>query len=235
MDGGHVGYQRHVELLRGGHRRPAFRSGMPHDRVGEMIYPQVEVALVGIAPLGRRGVNQRQAEHVVGRFVPAVFAVVEHRNAVRAVGVGQIGPFQSRHLVGRCRVVTALDIADTEVVGGLFIAHRHGEFGFEQRIAAVPVDSRMNIQPVVRRAVGQRKVLRELRIAPRALDLERSPHGALFTHRNRHLSVDRTRRLVHHLLEHLPGRPLVRGISLEYRQPERLALLDQLAAAALVD
>lgn len=180
MLGSHVSHERQVELFRCGHNAAAVGSLMSYDRIGEVIDAQIEIALVRVTFFGRGSVDQRQTDRIVGGLVPAVFAVVEHRDAVRTVGVGQVGPLQGGHFVCRGRVVAALDKTDAEVVSGFRIAHRHRELGFEQRIAAVPVHRRTDVDAVVLRTVGQRNVLRELRIAVRALHLERSAHGPLF-------------------------------------------------------
>ena len=55
-----------------------------------MIDAQIEIALVRVTFFGRGSVDQRQTDRIVGGLVPAVFAVVEHRDAVRTVGVGQV-------------------------------------------------------------------------------------------------------------------------------------------------
>ena len=234
MFGSHVSHERQVELLRCGHNAAAVGSLMSYDRIGEVIDTQIEIALVRIAFFGRRSVDQRQTDRIVGGFVPAVFAVVEHRDAVRTVGVGQVGPLQGGHFVCRGRVVAALDKADAEVVSGFRVAHGHRELGFEQRIAAVPVHRRTDVDAVVLRTVGQRNVLHELRIAVRALHLERSAHGPLFADGHRNIVGNGARSLVHDLLQHLPCGPLVRRIAFENRQPEGLALLDQFTAVTLV-
>ena len=178
--------------------------------------------------------EQRQAQRVVRRLVPTVFAVVENRHAVAAVGIRQIDPFLGRHFIGRFGVVAALDEAQPEVVSRLRVGHGTREFGFQQHVAARPVDRVAHVDAVVVAAVGQRHVLHELRGAVAALHFERGAHGPLFGDRNAHVAVDRTPGLVHRLLHDLPRRIAVRRVALEDRHAECLALGHQLAAGMLV-
>ena len=120
-----------------------------------MVYAVIERPLVRIALLGRRGMEQRQAQRIVRRLVPAVFAVVENRHAVAAVGIRQIDPFLGRHFIGRFGVVAALDEAQSEVVSRLRVGHGTREFGFQQHVAARPVDRVAHVDAVVVAAVGQ--------------------------------------------------------------------------------
>ena len=53
-------------------------SGVAYDRICEDMVSEVLPALVCIASLGRRSVQEGETECVVRGLVPAVFAVIEH-------------------------------------------------------------------------------------------------------------------------------------------------------------
>ena len=188
-----------------------------------------------VVTLGRGGVDQRQTQRIVRRLVPAVLAVVENRERIGAVGVGQRRPLVARHLVGRVGVVAADQAGAAQVVDRLRIAHRGGELGLEQRIAGVPVDRIAHVDALLVGTVGQRHVLHELRIAAAPLHPERRAHGTPLGDRDPHVLADRTARLVQRLLEDLPCGPVVRGVALDEREAERGVLGDQFASHALVD
>jgi hypothetical protein len=103
------------------------------DRVREPVMTEVVAALVGIGA-GERRVEQRQPQYVVGRLIPSVLAVVEHRRAEAAARVRDVGPLLCRHFVGFFGVVASLNGAEAEVVGGLRIRGGEWKRGLQQRV-----------------------------------------------------------------------------------------------------
>ena len=89
---------------------------MSHDRVGEDVVSVVLAVLVAVAPARRGRVKQRQAKRMVVGLVPAVLAVVEHRNAVAAVLGRQVSPLLCVDLIGRIGIVSAGHGAHAQVV-----------------------------------------------------------------------------------------------------------------------
>ena len=98
-----------------------------HKRIGEVMLALV-LAILIIIIIGAWSVNQSKAHGVVVRFVPTVFAVVEHSQAIRAISCRDVGPLLRYHFVGSIGVVAALHRTYTEVVGCLWIGKRHREF-----------------------------------------------------------------------------------------------------------
>jgi hypothetical protein len=72
---------------------------------------------VGAADAG--GIEERQADFVVGGFVGAVLGVLDDGCAVRASRIRQIEPLVGGDFVLRRFVVAAFDGAEAPVVGGV--------------------------------------------------------------------------------------------------------------------
>ena len=152
---GHKSSHRLVQQFGGFRRTMIPRTFMPEDRIGIVVDTVIECPLVRIASFGRRRMQQRQAQRIVGRFVPAVLAVVQDRHATRSVRRRQVGPFVSRHLIRQLRIVAAFKEAQTQIVCRLFIGHRTREFRLEQDVAARPVNPIADVDTIVHAAVGQ--------------------------------------------------------------------------------
>ena len=223
----------HLGLAHGTSR--AVIARVPYDRVGERMVSEVLLVLVGVAALGRRRMQQRKAQRVVRGFVPAVLAVVEHRDPVAAVRVGEVGPLLRIDLVGGRGVVAPRHGAHAKVIDRLGVRDRKRELGLQQRIGRLPVDVVHKVDPVGLGAFAQRDPLPEAGIPQRAFHAYRGAQGPLFGHGDLHLARDGLRRCVHGLLEDLPGRPAVRLVLREERKADGLAGGHQLAAMTLVD
>ena len=83
--------------------------------------------------------EQGQAEHVVGRLVPAVLAVVEYSDSVAAVGLREVGPLLRVDLILFGDIVRALDGAGAYVVAGHRIGYGQREFRLQEGAGALPV------------------------------------------------------------------------------------------------
>ena len=179
--------------------------------------------------------EQRQTDRMVVRFVPAVLAVVEHRYAVRAVGIGQVGPLLGIDLVGRLGVVAAGHGAHAQVIGCLRVRNAQRELGLQQRVGRSPVHLVADVDAVVLTSLCQGDVLAEGRLAVGALHAYRGAYRALLHNRDLHVPGNRYRLGVDGLLRDLPGGPAERLVFGEERQAHGLALLHQFASVALVD
>ena len=106
-----------------------------------------------IFTVGRRGVKQRQAQVVVGGFVPAVFAIIEHRDSIATIRRTHSGPMLGIDLV-LCRcIIASLDRADSQVVTSLRTFETHRELRFEQGTRRPPVNLRAYVDTVVHSTV----------------------------------------------------------------------------------
>ena len=207
---------------------------MSHDRVGEDVVSVVLAVLVAVAPARRRRVEQRQSKRMVVGLVPAVLAVVEHRNAVAPVLGRQVSPLLRVDLIGRIGIVSAGHGAHAQVVRRFRVRHAQRELGLQKGIRRGPVHLVHNVDAVVLTSLGQRDVLPEGRFPVRALHTQRCTYRTLFRHADLHVAADRLGIRVERLLQDLPRRPAERLVFGEQRQADRLALLDQFAAGALV-
>ena len=126
------------------------RARMAHDGIGEGMGTDIQRVLVDVA-LGSAGrVQEREPEGIVGRFVPAVAAVAQNRDAVAAVFRGDVGPLLGGDLIGDVRVVSAPDEAQAEVITGLRGAEGERKTGLQEGALVLPVDVVLDIDPVVR-------------------------------------------------------------------------------------
>ena len=167
--------ERHERLIHRGsaHRHPALApvAGVSRDRVDEAVMAEVVAALVRVASVRARRVQQRQAHRVVGRLVPAVLAVVDDADAECPAQVVDVRPLLRRHFVLVRLVVRALDRAEAEVVNRLRIRRGERERRLELGVRRAPVDEILDLDAIA--AFGQPDALDERRAGGLARDLER--------------------------------------------------------------
>src|SRR5437868_8062522 len=106
---------------------------MTGDRISEAMMAQIVAALVWIGARLRR-VNQRQAQNVVGGFVPTILAVVKNRRAKLAARVGYVRPLLRRHFVMIGSIVATLDSTEAQIVSSLRVRCRKWKRCLEQTI-----------------------------------------------------------------------------------------------------
>ena len=185
------GEQRLVEAVAGPDDPPgAPVAGVPGERDEDAVVAEVVGALLERpARAGRdaRRVDEREAEGVAVRLVPAVAAVVEHGGAERAGGVGDVGPLLRRHLVAVGPVGGPLHDAEAEVVGRHLVRRGERERRLEQRLLGAPVDVVADLEAVAGAAGGEADALGERGAGRLAHDLERDARRAVLDdpHRRR--------------------------------------------------
>ncbi len=233
--GSHERHERlveHLGLRDGG--GIAIVARVAHHRVGERVVSEILTILVRVTAAGLRSVQKRQADGVVVGLVPTVLAVVQHRHAVTAVGIRQIGPLLRVHLVCGLGVVAALYRAHAEVVNGLLVRDAERELGLKQRIGRLPVDIVHEVDAVALAALRETDILADNRLAVRALHAYRRAQRTLLHDGDLHILAQRHGLAVDSLLGDLPCGPSERLVLGEEGQTDRLAILDQLLAVAFV-
>src|SRR5437899_1706295 len=135
---------------------------MTGNRISEAMMTEIVAALVWI---GARlpGVNKRQAQHVVGGFVPSIFAVVKNRRAKLAASVGHVRPLLGRHFVMIGSIVATLDSTEAQIVSSLRVRCRKGKRCLEQTIRRLPINQVLNLDAIA--ALRQPHALHESRAA----------------------------------------------------------------------
>ena len=204
------------------------------DRVGKPVLPMVLAVLVGIAAARLGRMQERQAQDVVSRLVPAVFAVVQDGDAVGSVGLGQVRPLLGVHLILFAGVVRTLDGAGADVVTGHRVGDGKRELGLEEGVGPVPVDLVDDVDALFVGTVIQADVLREMRVSETSFHLQRSHDRAVLGHGDPHVAVHGRRGPVDGLFQDFPGRPLEGLVLREHRQPDGFSFGDELPAVALV-
>ena len=110
----------------------------------------------------RRSIQESKPQRMVVRFIPSVFAVVHHRNAVTAIRRRNVGPLLGYHLILVICIAAASDITYAKVVCSYFIRHIHWELGFKEGIPFVPVYLVTNIYPVILSSFRKSYILYEV-------------------------------------------------------------------------
>src|SRR5438132_13077211 len=133
---------------------------MTGNRISEAMMAQIVAALVWI---GARlpGVNKRQAQHVVGGFVPSIFAVVKNRRAKLAASLGHVRPLLGRHFVMIGSFIATLDSTESQIVSSLRVRCRKGKRRLEQTIRRLPINQVLNLDAIA--AIRQPYVLHKSR------------------------------------------------------------------------
>ena len=123
--------------------------------------PEVLAVLVSIILVCFGGMQQGQAEGVVVRLVPAVFAVIQDRHAIVSTTVSQIGPILCIDFVGSLRIVAPPHTSKSQIVGGFRICHVQRKFGLQQSIGQLPVHLIVKVYAVGTATLIQTDVLLE--------------------------------------------------------------------------
>src|SRR5947207_10512059 len=120
---------------------------MTGNRISEAMMTEIVAALVWIGARLRR-VNQCQAQHVVGGFVPTIFAVVKNRRAKLAASLGHVRPLLGRHFVMIGSIVATLDSSEAQIVSSLRVRCRKGKRCLKQTIRRLPINQVLNIDTI---------------------------------------------------------------------------------------
>ena len=110
----------------------------------------------------RRSIQESKPQRMVVRFIPSVFAVVHHRNAVTTISRRNVGPLLGYHLILVISIAAAFDITYTKIVCSYFIRHIHWKLGFKEGIPFVPVYLVTNIYPVILSSFRKSYILYEV-------------------------------------------------------------------------
>ena len=195
------------------HRRLAHRlshrqcTGMAYQTVGEHMMALVLMGLIGIAATRLGGIEQRQSQGVVRRFIPSVTAIVEDGDAIGAGDIREVCPFMTAYLIAGIGIGRPLDAAQPEVVGCHAIADRQWEFGFQQGILGTPVNHILDIYLVGKSTLVEVEILTDVGVAIALRDAQRLTDSTLFHTLHLHTLVDGQRFFVECTLVNLPGRP----------------------------
>ena len=106
-------------------------AGMTHQTVCKAMMTEVLAILVSIILVCFGGMQQSQAEGVVVRFVPTVFAVIQDRHTIVSTTVSQIGPILCIDFIGSLRIVAPLHASKSQIVSSFRICYVQGEFGLQ--------------------------------------------------------------------------------------------------------
>ena len=207
---------------------------MAHKAVGEHVVAEVLAGLVGKALGGFGRIEQREAQRVVGRLVPAVARVVEQRHAIVARTVGEVGPLVGIDLETVVAVVATAHVAQSDVVGGLLVAHAERELGLQQGIERPPVDLVLEVDARGEGSLVEVDALHDDRLAVALADDERLAQRAAL-YRQMDVVVNGQRGLVERSLLDFPGRPGSRAAVVEHHQAQALALGHEFATGLLVE
>ena len=115
--------------------------------------------------------QQRQAQHVIRRFVRSVLAVLQYGHAIGLGLVGQVKPLVCGDLEFGLVVVPAPDLAHLPVVGRLGRRDRKRKGGLERNPAFVPVDRVGKLDPFAGWTTSQAHLLLKARSAKGTRDL----------------------------------------------------------------
>ena len=206
---------------------------VPDERVSHRMASEIQIPLVGIAFLGRRRMQQTQAQGIVGGFVPAVFRIVQNGDAI--VPVREVCPMMGECFVRPLVVGGTALVADADVVDSLLGGNGHREFGLEQGVGRLPVDVGHDVDTLVVPAVGQADILHQPGIAVPPFYFQGGPCGAALRHADPDIRIHGFGCLVERRLVDLPCRIAVRHIGGQHRKAEGPAFFDQIAAVAFVD
>ena len=190
--------------------------------------------LIGIVASWLGRIEQRQAQRVVGGFVPSVARIVQDGHAILPCAVGQVGPFVGIHLEGIVAVIATAHAAQTDVVGGLFVADAEREYSFEQGILRPPVDLVLEVDAARHRTVVEMDALQDVAVAIALADDECLAQRS-FLHRHLYGIVNADRFTVDGCFENLPGWPRRRAALVEDGQLDTLALSNQFLVGYLVE
>ena len=105
-------------------------SLMWYQAVSEGMMTEILMILICVTSACFRCVEQGEADRMVIRLVPSIFAVVHHRYTITSVTIGQVGPILCIYFVSCFGIVATLYAADTQVVRSLFVFDIEREFGF---------------------------------------------------------------------------------------------------------
>jgi len=118
------------------------------NRVCENMVSEILLCLIGIAATGGRSMQKRKTEHVVGRLVPAVLAVIHNADAITPVPVSKIGPLLGIHFVCSKHIVSACLRAYAQIIHCLRVRNGKRELRFQKGVLAAPVNLIAYIDPV---------------------------------------------------------------------------------------
>ena len=146
---------------------------MWYQAVGEGMMAEILVILICITVACFRCVKQCEADRMVIRLVPSIFAVVHHRYTITSVTVGQVGPILCIYFVSRFGIVATFDASDAQVIRSLFVFKIEREFGFQQCVGRLPVYFVIEVDAFCTATFIQTYVLTEDRFSVTFLDTKR--------------------------------------------------------------
>ena len=187
---------------------------MGKERVGELVHTEVLKALVCIVIVHPGSMDKCKAKLRVVGFVPAVFAVIEHRHAICPVGGADISPLVSLHLILPLTAVAALDGTKGNVVGGLIVTKHEVEGCLEHGGTCLPINFILEVHTVVKSIHAD--ILHETRPLLLPLHAEGAAQWARLRGRDTDHIIHRSVRLGGHVrVFYLPRRPC-RGIVVKH-------------------
>ena len=212
------------------------RTGMTYDAVCECMVAEILMILIGvIAPVRFRCMQQGQTDGIVVRLVPTVFAVVQNRDSVAVVPVGQVSPLMCIYFVGGGCVVASFDATDTQIVRSVFVGDIQREFCFQQPVGRLPSDFVVEVDAVGEVAFIKPDVLSEKRFVVLFLNAERFPQCPVFRPCDFHVVRDRNGFPVDRLFQDFPSRPCVGFVFRKDRQTDGFPFFDEFFIVAFVD
>ena len=178
---------------------------------------QIVAALVGIGA-GFSRVNECQAQHVVGGFVPTILAVVKNRRAKLAARVGYVRPLLRRHFVMIGSIVATLDSTEAQIVSSLRVRCRKWKRCLQQTIRRLPINQVLNIDAIA--AIRQPYALHKSRAGRGARNFNGHAYQSALDHSNCRRIDEFARRRVDRVPKNSPGRFIRRRI-VSQLQPRR--------------